>query len=163
MPDKPRGKAQLMFFRELLKSVRIQSLWPDKMEIHNHWCSQARSEQDFFKAQAWGRDKLCNKQTKLKKKHITCLISNKEIKIIVFKTLSNKENSRQITLLGNFTWIKRRNNNIYINYSKMQLGRNTSQLISEVSINLMPKSEGKKKKKCIANKIKLQTHSSHRT
>lgn len=41
----------------------------------------------------------------------------------------------------------------------MQLGRNTSQLISEVSITLMPKSEGKKKMHC--NKIKLQTHSSH--
>ena len=34
----------------------------------------------------------------------------------------------------------------------MQLGRNTSQLISEVSITLMPKSEGKKKNAWQQNK-----------
>ena len=42
----------------------------------------------------------------------------------------------------------------------MQLGRNSSKLISEVSITLMPKSEWEKKK-MHCNKIKLQTHSSH--
>ena len=42
----------------------------------------------------------------------------------------------------------------------MQLGRNTSQLISEVIITLMSKSKGRKKK-MHCNKIKLQTHSSH--
>ena len=71
MPDKPRGNAQLMFSVNCWKAWGY-NVWVaiDKMEIHNHWCSQVRSEQDFFKAQAWGRDKLFASHRQSSKRNI---------------------------------------------------------------------------------------------
>ena len=83
MPDKPRRKAQLMFSMNCWK-VWGYNVWVaiDMREIHNRWCSQVRSEQHFFKVQAWERDKLFARHRQSSK---TCLISNKEIKIIVLR------------------------------------------------------------------------------